>query len=251
MSHSPSRRWRRRSVSSHHGRISRHGLYDLSSFLSGSPEGLECDRLHASFVRGYLFFFLLAARAAAVTGLCCASDWYLSASGSLTVMSISSLRIQALGHFTLRSRSASWHFHSSSSYHHLLSSGTAHPPSTSAPSLRSWSGRALYTEFSSLILEGELLQSRACFGPLRIALSRVSFSLPVCLHPQVSVVPQTQSQLCRNSPPHAAQPVFACLGTHRPRGSQSQVLQIPSVEFVSVVQPSPTCVLPRSSPVLR
>ena len=38
MSHSPCSRQRRRSVSSHRGRISRHGLNDLYSFLSTSPE---------------------------------------------------------------------------------------------------------------------------------------------------------------------------------------------------------------------
>ena len=34
MPHSLCCRWRRRSVSSHHGSINRHGLYDLYSFLS-------------------------------------------------------------------------------------------------------------------------------------------------------------------------------------------------------------------------
>ena len=129
------------------GRISHHGLYDLYSFLSKSPERLECDRLHVCSIRWYSSV----ARAAAVSGLFCASGWYLYASGSRTGMSISGLGIQAPGHFTLRSRSDSWHFHSSSSYHHLLSAGTAHSSPTSAPSLRScsWSYEAWFWRVSS------------------------------------------------------------------------------------------------------
>ena len=41
---------------------------------------------------------------------------------------------------------------------------------------------ALLMELRSLILEGELLQSSACCGPLPIGLSQVSLSLLVCLH---------------------------------------------------------------------
>ena len=70
------------------------------------------------FVGGYRAFFSFVAHAAAVSGPCCVSAWYLSASGSPTVMSSSSLGIQAPGHFTLRSRSASWYFHSFSSSTH-------------------------------------------------------------------------------------------------------------------------------------
>ena len=41
-------------VSSHDGRISRHGLGDLYSFLPKFPERLECDRLYICFVRWWL-----------------------------------------------------------------------------------------------------------------------------------------------------------------------------------------------------
>ena len=141
MFHSPSSRRRRRSVSTHHGRISRHGLDDLDSFL---PQSLPSSSnvivfTCAPFVGGHRAFCLFrsSCRSRLQPVLC--FRLYLSPSGSLIVMSSSRLGIQAPGHFTLRSRSASWHFHTSNSYHHLPSSRTAHSSSTSAAELCTWS----------------------------------------------------------------------------------------------------------------
>ena len=57
--HSSSRRRRRRSVSSCHGRIGRNGLYVLCSFLSESPERLERYCLHVCSIRWWISRILL------------------------------------------------------------------------------------------------------------------------------------------------------------------------------------------------
>ena len=130
------------------------------------------------------------ARSAVASGMYRAAGWYLSTSGSLTVIPSSPPGIYAPGHRTLESSSASWHFHSPCSYR---APGT-HPPH--AQTLRSCSYMALHSESCSLIPEGDYLQSTSCFGPLPIGLSHASSCLPSSLHRKSSPSLQTPSLSC-------------------------------------------------------
>ena len=84
-------------------------------------------------------------------------------------------------------------------------------------------------ELCSFILEGELLQSM-----LRSSSNWSVASLIVCVGVSASqviaVAPQAPSQLCRNSPLLAAQPVFTCAGSHRQGDSHPQTCCLDRLE---------------------
>ena len=161
------------SITPDHGCVRSNCLDRQKSLSAHRAQWFKRDGLHCGPVGcGISRVLFPVALSAVVSGMCGAEGWYLSASGPLTVMSSSFLGIHSPGHRTLKSMRASWHFHSPSSSHHLLNSGTGHSSSTSAPRRLRCSLIALHTEFWILILAGECLQSSAWSGPLPLGLSQ-------------------------------------------------------------------------------